>query len=248
VPGPGPERARTLPVMTPDTIAAAFEAETGRLSEVVAGAGDAAFARPSPCAPWTAAELLCHIRMAIGRLATMLAAPEPDPGPGGAGLVPAAGYYRPGDQRFSPATNADRIESARRGAAALPDAAARARDFAEARRQACGLLRSAPPDRVVRTRHGDLMRLADFLRTRVLEVTVHGLDLAAAWQREPWTTEPAAQVTGELLLPVSAAASLRARTGWDRVTTIAKLTGRRPLTPAEDQLIQALGVPRLALG
>jgi hypothetical protein len=92
------------------------------------------------------------------------------------------------------------------------------------------------------------MRLTEFLRTRVLEVAVHGLDLATAWQRQPWTTEPAARVTEEILLPAAAAASLRARAGWDNVTTIAKLTGRRPLTQAETQLIRSLGVSRLALG
>jgi hypothetical protein len=75
---------------------------------------------------------------------------------------------------------------------------------------------------------------------------VHGLDLAAALECPPWMTDPAAQVTEELLLP-AAAARLRAETGWDQVTLIAKLTGRRPATPAETLLIQSLGIQRLAL-
>jgi uncharacterized protein (TIGR03083 family) len=229
--------------MTPEVIQEAFGAESGRLSEVVAALDDAAFARPTRCDPWTVADLVFHVAMAMRRLPGMLAAPAPP----GAALVSAAGYYRP-DQRFSAATNADRIESARRGAASLAGAAARAGDVREARQQAWAALRDAPPGRVVRTRHGDLMLLAEFLRTRVLELAVHGLDLAAALDREPWMTAAAAGVTGDLLLPAAAAAALRAGTGWDQVTLIAALTGRRPVTPAETQLIQASGAGRLALG
>jgi hypothetical protein len=183
------------------------------------------------------------MRMAVGRLPGMLAAPEP----AGPDLVPAAGYYR-ADQRFSPATNADRIQSAQRGAAALAGAAARVRDFDAARRQAESALRDAAPGRVVATRHGDPMLVTEFLRTRVLELAVHGLDLAAALDREPWMTIQAAQVTEDLLLPAGAAGWLRAETGGDRVSLIARLTGRHPVTPAETGLIQSTGIGRLALG
>ena len=224
-------------------ITEAFGAESGRLGEVLAGLDDAAFARASGCPPWTVADLAYHVRMTIGRLPGMLDGPEPT----GLGLVSAAGYYR-ADQRFSVGTNDDRIRSAQRGAAALPDAGARARDFAAARSHACTLVGTTPPGRVVRTRHGDRMLLSEFLRTRVLELAVHGLDLAAALDREPWMTPLAAEVTGELLLSAVAGARLRADAGWDQVTLIAKLTGRCPATSAESTLIEALGRQRLALG
>jgi uncharacterized protein (TIGR03083 family) len=229
--------------MEAEMIREAFGAESRRLSEVVTGLDDAAFARPTPCAPWTVADLVYHVRMTMGRLPGMLAAPEP----AGADLVTAGGYYR-GDQRFSAGTNAERIRSAQRGAAGLAGAAARARDFGEARQRAWAALRAAPPGRVVLTRHGDRMPLAEFLRTRVLELAVHGLDLAAGLDRAPWMTAPAADVTEDLLLPAAAAARLRAGTGWDQVTLIAGLTGRRPLTPAETELAQAAGIGWLALG
>jgi hypothetical protein len=61
-------------------------------------------------------------------------------------------------------------------------------------------------------------------------------------------TAAAAGVTEDLLLPAAAAAGLRAEAGWDQLTLIAALTGRRPLTPAETQLIQSSGAGRLALG
>jgi hypothetical protein len=92
------------------------------------------------------------------------------------------------------------------------------------------------------------MLLTEFLRTRVLELAVHGLDLAAALDREPWVTVQAAEVTEGLLLPAAAAARLRAETGWDRVGLIARLTGRHPVTPFETELIQSAHIGRLALG
>jgi uncharacterized protein (TIGR03083 family) len=229
--------------MVADMIHDAFSAEARQLSGVMAGLDDAAFARPTACDPWTVAELVYHVRMAIGRLPGMLAAPEP----AGQELVPAAGYYR-ADQRFSTATNAGRIQSAQRGAAALAGAADRARDFEAAWQQAEAAVRDTPPGRVVATRHGDRMLLTEFLRTRVLELAVHGLDLAAALDRELWMTVQAARVTEELLLPSAAAGRLRAETGWDRVGLIARLTGRHPLTTAEAGLIQSAHAGRLALG
>ncbi len=228
--------------VSPQLTIQAFGAESERLAEVAEGADDAAFGRLSPCVPWTAAELLYHVQMTMGRLPAMLAEPEP----GGAGLVAAAGYYR-ADQRFSTAVNDDRIQSAQRGAAALPGAAARASDFRQVRNIAWALLQAAAPERVVRTRHGDRMVLAEFARTRVLELAVHGLDLAAALDRQPWLTGPAAQVTEELLLPARDAARLRDAAGWSRLTLIAKLTGRIPATAAETGLIENLGTRRLAL-
>ena len=229
--------------MMPDMIHEAFGAEAGQLSQVLAGLGDAAFARPTACAPWTVAELAYHVRMTMGRLPGMLAAPEP----AGPDLVSAAGYYR-ADRRFSAAANAGRIQSAQRGAAALAGPAARARDFEVARRQAELALQDAPPGRVVRTRHGDRMLLTEFLRTRVLELAVHGLDLAVALDREPWVTARAAEVSEDLLLPPAAAGRLRAETGWDRVGLIARLTGRHPVMASETGLIEAVGAGRLALG
>jgi hypothetical protein len=59
-------------------------------------------------------------------------------------------------------------------------------------------------------------------------------------------TPLAAEVTEALLLP--AGSRLRADAGWDRVTLIAKLTGRCPATAAESALIEGLGGQRLALG
>ena len=226
------------------TVRAALRAEAERLAAAVASEPAAAFARPSPCPPWTVGDLLYHVRTGVARLSHMLA--EPEPTADAEGLVTAAGYFSP-DHRFSPATNADRVASAQHGAAGLP-AEAMAADFERAWLEARAAVQAAPPDRVVRTRHGDLMLLADFLRTRVVELAVHGLDLAIGLDRDPWLTPEAASVVADLVLPDGSAAGLRQRLAWDHATLIAKVTGRQSLTPAESEVIQAEHIHWLALG
>jgi hypothetical protein len=101
---------------------------------------------------------------------------------------------------------------------------------------------------VVRTRHGDRMMLTEFLRTRVLELAIHSLDLAAALGRQPWMTTAAARVLTGLLLAGTTAQMLLDETGWDQITMIAKAARRIPLTAAEATLIERHGIRRLALG
>jgi uncharacterized protein (TIGR03083 family) len=233
----------TVRVVASGMVVDALREEAARLSEIVSGEEEDSFTRASPCPPWTVAELLYHVRIGVGRLPGMLAEPEPGDGP----LVPVAGYYRPG-RRFSSAANTDRITAAQQGAAALAAGAAIVRDFEQAWRQSWMLARAAPQARVVRTRHGDRMLLTEFLRTRVLELAVHGLDLAAGLGRQQWMTAGAARVVEDLVLPAGNAAQLLDETGWDQVTLIAKATGRAPLTAAEATLIERYGIHRLFLG
>jgi hypothetical protein len=169
----------------------------------------------------------------------MLAGPAP-----ARAEVSATDYYRP-DQRFSAETNALRVEAARQhgGGPAL------AEEFARLWPEVDRLCAAEPGDRVVRTRHGDPMLLSAFLLTRVVELAVHGLDLAAALEREPWTTPEAAAEVEELLLPGDGprAAALPVL-GWDRRAFLAKATGRSPLTAAESERVARLGVTWLTLG
>lgn len=231
--------------MTDSSVRRALKVEAERLAAAVASEPPAAFARPSPCPPWTVAELLYHVRTGVARLSHVLAEPEPGREDLAGGLVSAVGYFSP-DHRFSPATNADRIDSARRGAASLAAQALPA-DFEQAWDQAWTALQAAPPHRLVRTRHGDLMLLTDFLRTRVLELAVHGLDLATGLDRAPWLTPEAASVVEDLVLTPGSAADVRQRLSWDHATLIAKVTGRHPLTPAESKMVKAEHIHWLSL-
>jgi len=171
--------------------AEALRAECGRLAAELDGLGEADFGRPTRCVPWTVAELLAHVRTATGRLTAMLADPAP-----ATVDVDAAGYYRPG--LFGAEINGARIERARQDAAAEGGPGLVA-DFDRTWRAVADQVAAQPPGRLVRTRHGDGIRLDDFLLTRVVEVGVHGLDLADALGRDPWLTEPAAAAIASLL-------------------------------------------------
>src|SRR5690606_20027274 len=104
-----------------------------------------------------------------------------------------------------------------------------AAEFADTWRRVEEECRAEPEGRVVRTRHGDSMLLTDFMVTRVVEIAVHGLDLADALGREPWLTPQAGSVLRELLLGADGAAALRAL-GWDEVDFVRRATGRAPLS------------------
>ncbi|MEU8299797.1 maleylpyruvate isomerase N-terminal domain-containing protein [Micromonospora sp. NPDC048909] len=220
-----------------ETVRAAFRDECARLGEVLRGLAEADLDRPTDCRPWTVRELLAHVRTGAGRLTDMLAAPAPD-----RAEVNAAGYF--GAPKFTSDVDAARIDSGRREARQL-DGPALVADFDRAWRAADAAVAVAPADRVVRTRHGDAMSLTEFLRTRVVEVGVHGLDLAAALHREPWFTPAAAEVVADLL---AGGRPVPVELGWDRLTLIRKATGRAPLTDRERAVVDAAGFRWLSFG
>jgi uncharacterized protein (TIGR03083 family) len=223
-----------------EQIGPAFAAEATALAKVAAELTKADLDRVSPCRPWTVGELVCHVLIAVRRIGETRA----DTGPGE--LVTTAGYYRAGE-RFSAAVNSDRIDVARLLARSLGSAAAISAAFDAAWREAYAILLASPADTAVRTRHGDRMLLTDFARTRVVELALHGLDLAAGLGRPPWMTAQAADVLADLLIPDGSLAPLGAALGCDQAGLIARITGRVPLPPAQADVLRAHGVTWLAL-
>jgi uncharacterized protein (TIGR03083 family) len=226
-----------------EAVLAALEAEAAALLTVVSGLTEADLARPSPCAPWTVGELLGHVLIGASRIGPALAGPQRSDAP----LVSTAEYYRP-DERFSAATNSDRIETARTLARRLPGPGAIAAELGRRCRESAELLAAAPAGRTVITRHGDRMLLTGFARTRVVELAVHGLDLAQGLTRQPWLTSEAADVVEDLLLPAGGGGQLCRELACDRAGLIARLTGRARLSPAEQQVLADAGIPGLAFG
>jgi len=224
-------------------VTAALAAEAAELQVVVSGLTETDLSLASPCPPWTIGELLCHVLIGADRIGQALGQPADVTGPS----ITTVQYYRP-DTRFSAATNADRIETARTLAARLGTPDAIAAELDRRCRESIELLTTAPADAAIRTRHGDRMLLADFARTRVVELAVHGLDLAFGLDRQPWMTGAAADVLIGLLLPEGGGDELCARLNCDRVGLIARLTGRTPLPAAEQQLLAGARITRLALG
>jgi uncharacterized protein (TIGR03083 family) len=231
---------------------AAFRAEAQALTATAGTLDDGDLARPSPCPPWTIGALLCHVLVAAGRIDQAVAAAREGTGAADAAgprdpLVDARGYYRP-DARFSPVVNADRLDTAADLAARLGTATAIRAELTAACERTLTVLATTPPDREIRTRHGDRMLLTEFLVTRVVELGVHGLDLAGGLDRPPWLTAAATAVIEELLLGGSPGDAVIDRLGSDRAGRIARLTGRVPLSPADKAVLAELDIRPLALG
>lgn len=222
----------------------AFRREAERLCAVTCGLTVADLQLPSPCPPWTVAGLLCHIVIAAGRVGPALAAARTGIP---ASLITAAGYYRP-DHRFSPAVNADRLGAATALAQRLGSPGVIGAELANTCQRSASLLETTAPATTVRTRHGDYMALSDFAVTRVAELGLHGLDLAAGLGREPWLTDQAQAVLADLLVPGGDLTALEDGLHCDRLGVIARLTGRAALAPPDRKVLAALGVRQLPLG
>jgi uncharacterized protein (TIGR03083 family) len=227
--------------MRRDRVMEAFNAEAERLSAAMRTLAEDEWSRPTACEPWTVRELLGHVMVAIAWLPGMLDEDAPPQA-----TVSAVDYYRH-DARFSPEANERRIELARERAARAPSGKDIVQEFDDIWTTAARRCETEPDDRVVRTRHGDPMLLTDFLVTRVVEVAVHGLDLAIAVGRRPWPTESAGDLLTRLLLGPRGLEGVR-RLGWDQVTFLCKATGREPMTDAETVEAERAGIRWLSLG
>ncbi|MGC4770453.1 maleylpyruvate isomerase N-terminal domain-containing protein [Micromonospora sp. DT44] len=212
-----------------------IDAFVGALAQVSA----LGWERPTRCDPWRVRDVVGHVIVVLSRVPDMVAAPAPE-----RAVTTAAGYYR-ADGRFSDDTNDERVRTAQRRAAD-PDAATLVRDLANIGRTVVEVCREEPVDRVVRTRHGDAMLLSDFLTTRLVEVALHGLDVADALPHEPWLTPAATEHLLRLLFGSQWRVAVKA-TG-DPITLLRKATGREPVTADDRRALDHLGLRPLTLG
>jgi uncharacterized protein (TIGR03083 family) len=213
--------------------------EIGAFAGALAQVSAAGWERATRCDPWRVRDVVGHVIVVLSRVPDMVAAPAPE-----RAATTAAGYYR-ADGRFSDDTNDERVRTAQRRAAD-PDAATLVRDLADAGRTIVEVCRTEPADRVVRTRHGDAMLLSDFLTTRLVEVGLHGLDVADAVPCEPWLTPAATEHLLRLLFGPQWQVAVDA-TG-DPITLLRRATGREPVTADDRRALDHLGLRRLTLG
>ncbi len=214
-----------------DGVPQAFRAESSRLCEVLGELTEAQFALATPCPPWNVAELAVHITSAVARVPAGLAAPAPPRAD-----IAAADYYR--SAIFDDAANAERVRMAQRDTAAYPNAAAITAAFDDTWRRTDTAISGQPADRLITTRWGDGMLLSEFMITRVVELVLHGLDMAIALGESAWTTHEAAAVVGDFLQIEPAATHL----GWGRRTALAKASGRAALSTRESAELARLNI------
>lgn len=166
---------------------------------------------------WSIRDLLGHTSRALATIESYL---EADAARGAeVDLVDAAAYYRATQAAF-----ADLEAVAQRGrvaGAALGDDPLAALQALATR--VTERIRSAPGHAVVATPFG-VMTLESYLPTRIVELTVHTCDLAAALHLDPTVPPDAATATFTALGAVAAGRGSAA-------PVLLALTGRRPLPP-----------------
>ena len=130
------------------------------------------------------------------------------------------------------------------------------RDRPRARRKrgtSCGRGRSTARPRPIRARvvvtFGPALTFDEYLKTRVLEVTVHRMDLEDALGRRGWGTDTAVSIVDDILVGLLGTEPPRSL-DWDVVDFIETGTGRRELTDAERtklgvRLVEAVPAARL---
>lgn len=217
------------------------------MQKVLLGLSESDAVLPTRCAPWDVAALAVHTVGALHRVTVSL---DEDPPGAGPGSVSAVGYYAP-DVRFSPAVNEDRVQGAVASAERRADAREPGRVLRSTWRALEPRLAAEPVDRVVLTRHGDRMLLTDFLVTRVVELVLHGLDLADALGLEPWTSPAALDVVREVLFGAADREALEkvlpGAFGTGALSAVRVVTGRAP-ERLEREVLEGAGVRALALG
>jgi uncharacterized protein (TIGR03083 family) len=238
-----------LPVFDRSVVVFALESEIAVLQRVLLGLSDSEAVLPTRCAPWDVAALSVHT---VGSLNQVLVALDGISPENSDGLVSAAGYYVP-EVRFSPEVNSARVDSAVERAARRADAAEPGRVLRETWGALAERLPGEPADRTMVTRHGDPMFLTDYLVTRVVELTLHGLDLADALGREPWTSRAALGVVCEVLFDGVDPAELERVLSGRRGASVTSLAAVRAVTGRADSevdrpALEAAGVRFLALG
>ncbi|WP_035253606.1 maleylpyruvate isomerase N-terminal domain-containing protein [Agrococcus lahaulensis] len=164
---------------------------------------------------WTLRELIGHTSRAITTVTAYLAQPEPE-----AVTIHSASEYLEVVLRQHGDDEAILLRGRAAGAALGDDLAA---EIEAMHVEAAAAIAAAGPDRRIAI-GGDAtiaMRLGEYLRTRVFELTVHGIDIADTAGVE-WTPVPAHVLDALHLAAVNASAR------GAGIESLRLLTGRRP--------------------
>jgi uncharacterized protein (TIGR03083 family) len=202
---------------------AALREECEHLSQVVLDLTQDQFQRPTRCTAWDVNGLLAHLFRETQRIHTALAQP-----PAPRVDADAISYWC----RYDPVTNARRtVERVRQVVTAYSSGAKLAMAFDHAWRTALDAAARTDPARPTQSWEPMLV-FEEFLKTRLVELTVHGLDLAQALGRPPWASQEGLRVTRDVLVGLLGA-PLPDGLAWDEITLAEKGTGRQLLSGFE---------------
>lgn len=186
---------------------------------------------PTRCPPMTVHELAAHAWRGSSRLFELFAAGLVDDEPEKDGVS----YYRYDPAVLGPAVLRRARETATRFASGAELAEAWARDWPAALGESRAML--AREDPVLRGPLGTI-RLSEYLRTRIVEVTVHHMDLRDALGLDPDPDPGALEATGDVLRGLLGT-DLRPL-GTDDVRFVLTGTGRGPLDDRDREVLGPL--------
>lgn len=204
----------------------ALAEETTRTADFLSSLSEADWARPTRCAPWSVFELAVHAWRGSMRIREMIAA-----GPVESEAEKDAVTYC----RFDSSAMAPAIAQRASEDAALHDPAVFASTWRDDWKAALDL--AGDPSLIYPGVFG-LMAMGEYLKTRVLEVTIHTMDLRDALGLAPDPTLHGLTVTCDVLRGLLGT-DLRAL-GVDDVRFALTATGREPLNDSEKELLGPL--------
>jgi uncharacterized protein (TIGR03083 family) len=215
-----------FPEDPPNTLEA-LEEECELVSSTVHDLSEEDFARPTRCSAWNVKQLLGHMYRDVNRTHEGLAVPPP-----GEITHDSLTYWTAYDRVGDAAPVADRAKDV---AARYPTGRAMAEAWDEVWRGAVEAASKEDPSRPFPT-WGPVLTLEEFLRTRVLEITVHRMDLEHALGRKGWGTDQAVSIVDDILVGLLGAEP-SPDLDWDAVDFIEIGTGRRELTDRERRIL-----------
>lgn len=208
----------------------ALREECEEVSRLVLFLTEDEFAKSTRLPAWNVKELLGHLYRDVDRTNTGLAQPPP-----AEATHDAVSYWR----SYDPVGDAPSIADRAKEVASRHDTGEElARAWDEMWRRAVEAAGTTDRSRLLLT-WGPVLTLDEFLKTRVLEVTVHRMDMEDALGRKGWGTDQAVSIVDEILeglLGEEPPSDLE----WDVVDFIEVGTGRRPLKESERAILGPL--------
>lgn len=213
-------------------VVSVLEGECRAISDLVFEINESQFTRPTRCEPWTVKDLLAHMWRNLFRIPTALKESVPDEV-----QTDRISYWR----SYDPAADAQAIaDHAQETSATYASGHDLAVAFDQLWRDCVAQVQREEPRRVIKLWWGAVMHLDEFLKTRVLENVVHGLDLTDALDAPPIATKPGVDLVVEVIeglleAPVPEGA------GWEPLGLIRKATGRASISADELRALGSLG-------
>ena len=214
----------------------ALREECAEVSKALGEIEEAEFDGPTRCPAWSVKDLLAHMYRDVDNISVYLAAPEPDEV-----THDSVTYWHYDAAKLAPGV-ADRAKEL---SAQFPSSAALVEAWDERWPAVLDDAAAADPERLVAT-WGPALTLEEYLRTRVLEIVVHHLDLEDAFGRTSWGTDEAVGIVDEVLVDLLGKEPPH-ELDWDVVEFIERATGRKELTENERTLLGVRATKRFPL-